>query len=453
VRSFATRLAFGQTLIAALLLAVLFLFTFFLTRRFLWQGLRVAAGAEYVRLVEACGPDFNTLAPADMTTRLRQISPTIPAQFYVEFTFPRDQSRLYATPNIRRHSLVDASRTDNVYLITIPGQGEFYVQTFPGAAMTIRIAQDLATAQIILDAYARASVLLFVAVLALNGFQVWLGARQALRPVRAMQVAAERISSENLGERIAAGPGDDEITSLAALLNRTFDRLQASFEQARRFTADASHELKTPLTVARAQAEKLLRPDLAPAQREEAAHSVLAELTQLEHIIEDLLLLARSDSQALPFAPRKIDPAEFWAEVLPEVQALAEYHQFRLDFSTAPEGPVVVDRRWMRHVVLNLVNNSIRHSPKDSRLTLTSAVRDGRWRVVVEDEGPGLPPENLEKIFGRFYQVRPDHGQAMEGTGLGLAICRSLVQLHRGTIAAENRVPGPGLRVVVDLPA
>lgn len=453
MRSFAARLAVRHTLIAALLLAGLFLCTFYLTRRFLWQGLKVAGATEHVRLVEAVGADFKSLAPAEMTARLRQISPTISAQFYVEFTLSADQSRIYTTPNLRRNSLIDATRADNVYRHKIPGQGEFYVQTFAGEVMTIRIAQDLGTAQIILDAYARASVVLFLAVLALNGFQVWVGARLALRPVRAMQVAAERISSENLGERIATGTGDDEIAALAALLNRTFDRLQASFEQARRFTADASHELKTPLTVARAQAEKLLRPELPPAQREEAAHAVLAELSQLEHIIEDLLLLARSDAQALPFSPQPIDTAVFWAEVLPEAQALCEYHQRELEFSASPDGPVTMDRRWMRHVVLNLVNNSIRHSPKGSRLALASTVRDDRWRVVVEDEGPGVQAEKLEKIFERFYQVRPDHRQALEGTGLGLAICRSLVLLHQGRIAAENRAPAPGLRVVLELPA
>jgi len=451
VRSFATRQALGQTFIAALLLAGLFLFTFFLTRRFLWQGLKLAATAEHTRLSEACGPGFDILPPAEMTARLRQILPSIPAQFSVEFDH-EVHGRLLATANLRQATLADPSRSDNVYRVTLPGAGEFFVQNFHDGRLVIRIAQDLDTAELILDAYARASIVLFLAVLALNGFQVWLGARQALRPVRAMQLAAERISSENLGERIAVGPVQDEISALGALLNRTFDRLQASFEQARRFTADASHELKTPLTVARAQAEKLLRSDLAPAQREEAAHAVLVELTQLEHIIEDLLLLARSDAHALPFAPQSLGTADFWAEVLPEVQALAEYHQRRLDFSSAPGGPVVVDRRWLRHVILNLVNNSIRHSPKGSRLVLASAVRDGRWRVAVEDEGPGVQPEKLEKIFERFYQVRPDREQTMEGTGLGLAICRSLVQLHRGTIAAENRVPGPGLRVVMDLP-
>jgi signal transduction histidine kinase len=439
-------------LIAALLLAGLFYFTFLLTRRFLWQGLKVVATSEHRRLIEAVGPDFFQLSPAEMTARLRQLSPSIPVQFFVEFSL-EGHGRLHGTSNLRRKTLTDPARTDNVYLVSIAGEGKFFVQTYHNGPLTIRIAQDLDTAQIILDAYARTKVVLYIAVLVLNGFQVWWGARQALRPVRAMQQAAERISSENLGERIAVGPVQDEISALGALLNRTFDRLQTSFEQNRRFTADASHELKTPLSVARAQAEKLLRPGLDPAAQEEAAHGVLAELTQLENIIEDLLLLARSDAQALPFNSQPLAIRDFWAEVLPEVQALAEYHRINVTAPDHGNGSVQADRRWLRHVVLNLVNNAIRHSEEGGALTLTSTLADGVWRIVVEDEGPGVPAEKLECIFERFYQVRPDEKQDMEGTGLGLAICRSLVHMHRGRIGAENRTAGHGLRVIVDLPA
>lgn len=452
MHSFALRLAVRQTLIAALLLAGLFSFTFLLTRRFLWQGLKVVATSEHRRVIEAVGPDFFQLSPADMLVRIRQISPSIPTHFYIEFTLD-GHGRLYSTSNLRRQSLTDPSRTDNVYLVHVPGAGAFFVQTYRNGPLTVRIAQDLDTAQIILDAYFRASVVLFVAVLALNGFQVWWGARQALRPVRAMQQAAEHISSENLGERIVVGPVQDEISSLGTLLNRTFDRLQASFEQIRRFTADASHELKTPLSVARAQVEKLLRPGLDAAAQEEAAHGVLAELTQLENIIEDLLLLARSDAHALPFKPENMSIRGFWAEVLPEVQALAEYHGIKVSAPEDGDGSVQADRRWLRHVVLNLVNNAIRHSEKAGALILTSTLTAGTWRIVVEDEGPGVPPEKLERIFERFYQVRPDEKQDMEGTGLGLAICRSLVHMHGGRIAAENRSAGHGLRVMIDLPA
>lgn len=452
MRSFALRLAVRQTLIAALLLAGLFYFTFLLTRRFLWQGLKVVAASEHTRLITAGGSDFFQLPPSDMTARLRQLSPSIPPQFFVEFTL-EGHGRLYSTGNLRRQTLADPARTDNVYRLKIAGAGEFFVQTFHDGPLTVRIAQDLDTSQIILDAYARAAVALYIAVLALNGFQVWWGARQALRPVRAMQLAAEHISSENFGERIAVGPVQDEISALGTLLNRTFDRLQASFEQSRRFTADASHELKTPLSVARAQVEKLLRPGLDPAAQEEAAHGVLAELTQLENIIEDLLLLARSDAHALPFNSQTLSIRDFWGEVLPEVQALAEYHQIRVSAPEYGDGRVQADRRWLRHVVLNLVNNAIRHSARDAMLAITSVVAGGTWRIVVEDEGPGVPPEKLERIFERFYQVRPDEKQVMEGTGLGLAICRSLVHMHGGRIAAENRTSGHGLRVMVDLPA
>ena len=452
MHSFALRLAVRQTLIAVLLLASLFYFTFLLTRRFLWQGLKVVAVSEHTRLITASGSDFFQLPPSDMAARLRQLSPSIPPQFFIEFTL-EDYGLLYSTGNLRRQTLADPARTDNVYRINIAGAGKFLVQTFRDGPLTVRIAQNLDASQIVLDAYARAAFALYIAVLALNGFQVWWGARKALRPVRAMQLAAERISSENFGERIAVGPVQDEISALGILLNRTFDRLQASFEQSSRFTADASHELKTPLSVARAQAEKLLRPALDPATQEEAAHGVLAELTQLEDIIEDLLLLARSDAHALPFNSQTLFIRDFWGELLPEVQALAEYHQICVRAPEYGDGRVQADRRWLRHVVLNLVNNAIRHSEEGGALTITSSMVGGTWRIVVEDEGPGVPPEKLERIFGRFYQVRPDEKQVMEGTGLGLAICRSLVHMHGGHIAAENRASGHGLRVTVDLPA
>ena len=451
MRSFATSLAVRQTLIAALLLAALFWFSFLLTRRFLWRGLKVVAISEHARMMETLGEDTFTLSPEEMSERLRTLRPGPPPHFYVEWML-EGHGHIHSTPNVRGATLIDPRRTDNVYRIQVGGQGEFFVHTFRDGPLTVRIAQDLDTTKIVLGAYTRASLVLFVAVLGLNGFLIWWAAHQALRPVRAMQIGAERISSENLGERIAVSSVKDEISRLAALLNRTFDRLQSSFEQIKRFTADASHELKTPLTVARAQAEKLLRPDLTPEAHEEATHGVLGELTQLEQIIEDLLLLARSDAHALPFAPAELSTADFWEEVLPEVQALAEYHGIGLRTTHRREGRARVDRRWVRHVVLNLVNNAIRHSPTGATMTVASSVEDGCWHVTIEDEGPGVPPDKLEKIFDRFYQVRPDEKQFMEGTGLGLAICRSLVQMHQGCLRAENCAPGHGLRVVIELP-
>lgn len=450
-RSLATSLALRHTLIAVVLFGGLFYFSFLLTRWFLWQGLKAAGITKYERIAAMLGADQAELDKATLIARIREISPQIPSQFYVEFVHSA-HGHLYRTPNLRGASLAAPRRTDNVYLIQISPQGEFYVQTFRDRLLTIRIGQDLDSVRLILGSYVRASIVLFVAVLSLNAFLIWRASRHALRPVRAMQLAAEHISSENLGERIAIGPERDEISDLGMLLNRTFDRLQASFEQIRRFTADASHELRTPLTVARAQAEKLLRPDLDPASHEEAAQGVLVELTQLEQVIEDLLLLARSDSHALPFTITEIPLAGFWDEIIPEVEALAEYHRLQFKATCDRTGTVHGDRRWLRHVVLNLVNNSIRHSPAGGTLRLTSRVDENLWHLSVEDEGPGVPAEKLERIFERFYQVRADDEQVMEGTGLGLAICRSLVHMHRGTITAGNRESGRGLRVHVELP-
>jgi signal transduction histidine kinase len=438
--------------VSVLLLAGLFAFTFLLTRRFLWQGLKAVGVAKHTRVAERLDREFFELTPSQMTERLRQLAPSISPQFYIEFIL-EGHGRLFATPNLRGASLAEEGRSDNVYLKTIPGRGDFYVQTFHDGPLTIRLGQDLDNSNIVLDAYARATIVLFVAVVILSGLQAWWGARLALRPVAAMQKAAERISGSNLGERIPVTRANDEIAALGALLNRTFERLQNSFEQIRRFTADASHELRTPLTVARAHAEKLLRPDLGHAAQEEAAHGLLAELTHFEHIIEDLLLLARSDARGLPFHPVPLSTEEFWMEVVPEIQALAEFHEVELNVDFHGQGTAHADKRWLRHVVLNLVNNAIRHSPRGGTLRVCSRVDGKVWRIEIQDHGTGVPPEKLELIFERFFQVRPNANESMEGTGLGLAICRSLVEMHGGAIHAVNLEPGPGLVVVIDLPA
>jgi two-component system heavy metal sensor histidine kinase CusS len=453
VRSFGASLALQQTLIGALLLGVLFLSTFYLTRLHLWQGLKVVAVAKHTRLLEALGEGYVEMKPEELAARLRRISGSLQPQFYVEVQ-RAGSGRLFATANLRGNTLADASRSDNVYRRRLPNGPEVFVHTFRDGPITFRIAQGLESANIILAAYTRGAVILFLGALGLNAFHSIWSARQAMRPIVAIQRAAERISSENLGERIPIGSSGNEIEALAVLLNRTFGRLEASFEQIRQFTADASHELKTPLAVARARAERLLRQrGLTDEQRDEAVEGILAEILQLEKIIEDLLLLARSDAHSLPVTPRAQSTEDFWREVIGEVGALAEFHGIRLVLPERGEGEATFDRRWMRHVVLNLVSNAIRHSPRGGSITLRSKVAQGRWSFAVEDEGSGVPPGKLEKIFERFYQVRTDGRDTIEGTGLGLAICRSLVERHRGEIRAMAGAGARGLAVQVELPA
>jgi two-component system heavy metal sensor histidine kinase CusS len=273
-----------------------------------------------------------------------------------------------------------------------------------------------------------------------------------LRPVRVIQATANRIRSDNLNERIPVGDVKDEISRLARFLNQMFDRLETSFSEIRRFTADASHELKTPLSLVRLHAERLLvNGNLEPAQKE-AVHVQLEELARVNRIIDELLFLSRADAQAISVDMKEQAPAAFLHGFAQDASALAEHHGRHYLYTHEGEGSVAFEEKRMRQVLLNLLANALNASPPEGRITLHSKLCEDVWRITVDDEGPGLSAEQRTRIFERF--VRFSHpGSEDKGSGLGLAICRSIVQLHRGRIFAEPGESGRGLQMVIEIPA
>jgi two-component system heavy metal sensor histidine kinase CusS len=303
----------------------------------------------------------------------------------------------------------------------------------------------------LLDRYQTAS-LLGVPIVLLGSIAIgWLLSNVALRPVRAMQRSARRISATNLSERLPVPAGRDEIADLARLLNDLFARLEASFDQVRRFTADASHELKTPLSLIRLHAERLAQSPHLDESRRADIESQIEEIGRLNKLVESLLLLAQADAGSLRLDARREDPAAFVRETGEDALALAEDKGLAFEIRENQPGEVVFDRVMLRQVLLNLLSNALRHSPPDGRITIGSSIVDEQWRLVLEDEGPGLPSDQLESIFGRFVRGHGTGTRQAEGSGLGLAIARSIVEAHRGAIRAEN-IPKGGLRIIVDLP-
>src|ERR1700736_6686475 len=211
-----------------------------------------------------------------------------------------------------------------------------------------------------------------------------------LRPVGAIQATANRIRSDNLNERIPVGDVKDEISRLARFLNQMFDRLEHSFSEIRRFTADASHELKTPLSLVRLHAERLLvNGNLEPGQRE-SVHVQLEELARVNRIIDELLFLSRADAQAITVDLKEQGPAAFLQVFAQDASALAEHHGRRFTYTHEGEGTVAFEEKRMRQVLLNLLANALNASPAQGIIKLRSEVSDGVWRVSIEDEGPGL---------------------------------------------------------------
>jgi signal transduction histidine kinase len=293
-------------------------------------------------------------------------------------------------------------------------------------------------------------------VLFLAGLLVWLLVGRALRPVELIRSqVAEITDAASLDHRVGGPPIDDEIGRLAQTMNAMLDRLQRSAERQRRFVADASHELRSPLASTRAQLEVALsHPD--PAVWEATAEDLLSENQRMERLVNDLLFLARNEER--PAGLAGATPLDLDDIVLSEAGRLRTRGRVTVDISRVTAGRVRGIGDHLTRVVRNLVENGERYAASTVRLELRRVNANGRGpqiQLTVSDDGPGVPTEHREHIFDRFIRLddarsRPD-GDNCGGSGLGLAICREIVTAHGGRIWADD-AKGGGARFVVQIP-
>ncbi|GHF45971.1 signal transduction histidine kinase [Deinococcus metalli] len=293
-------------------------------------------------------------------------------------------------------------------------------------------------------------LLLFLAGLVTAGTGAYLLAGQALRPLRQVQRAAEKIGGQTLAQRVPEPATGDEVQSLAQALNGMLGRLEASFEAQRRFTSDASHELRTPVTAISGHASYLLRRTSPTGQQQESLNIIQNESERLTNLIASLLELARSDSGALVMQKAPILSTLFLTEIGRELGPLAQAQQTTIRVmgqEVAFEG----DPDRLKQVIINLLSNALKAGAKT--ITLQSqAVLDGQQvRLSVRDDGPGIPPDQLERLFDRFYRLEDSRSRDQGGAGLGLSIARGIVDAHGGRIWLESTV-GEGTAAHVQLP-
>jgi two-component system, OmpR family, sensor kinase len=276
-------------------------------------------------------------------------------------------------------------------------------------------------------------------------------AQRAVRPIVELSDAAREIErTRDPSLRIPHPEADDEVAELARTLEGMLGALdsartdtQAMLDRQREFVADASHELRTPLTSVLANLE-LLGEELEGEQAE-TAHAALRSTRRMRRLVGDLLLLARADAQrAQPHRPT--DLGEVLREAAGELGPLASAHDLVVD-----PNPAVVSgvRDDLHRLVLNLIENAIRHTPPGTRVRASTDVEDGSAVLVVEDDGPGIAPELQRRIFERFVRGGRDGGR---GSGLGLAIVRAVAESHGGSVALEQPRQGAGIRFVIRIP-
>jgi signal transduction histidine kinase len=281
-------------------------------------------------------------------------------------------------------------------------------------------------------------------LLVLVGGTTWVMVGRALRPVERIRAEVADLSARNLGRRVPEPDTDDEIGRLARTMNAMLERLQRSTERERRFVGDASHELRSPIAAMRAGLE-VSRADAFRAWMD-TDQEMLDEVLRMERLVDDLLLLARTDARPDGRgAAMDLDDV-----VLAEVGRAREMGTVPVSVEAFAPARVRGDALELGRVVRNLLENAQRHAT--SMVTVELSVHDGIVALAVSDDGPGIPPEDRERIFERFTRLDEARDRDHGGAGLGLAIARDVLRLHGGDIHVEGGARG-GARFVVTLPA
>lgn len=278
----------------------------------------------------------------------------------------------------------------------------------------------------------------------------WWLATRAIRPIAEISAAAEKISQGDLTQRINAQETKSELGRLAVLLNETFERLHNTFEQQAQFTADASHELRTPVSVILAQTELALMRDRPPEEYRDALSSCHRSGEQMKQVVNSLLELARMDSgeSVMNLAPNYLE--EVVEDAIRFVEPLVEQRNGEI-IADLEEINAMIDAPKIQQVVSNLLSNAIKHNPDGCKVHVNLRQEGETATLSVRDQGEGIPPEMLPHVFERFFRVDKARSRADGSTGLGLSIVKAIVEAHGGTLSATS-TPGEGSEFIVRLP-
>lgn len=335
---------------------------------------------------------------------------------------------------------------------TLRAQGErwrVYVLPIGEGADTLAVIAPIGGLDASVAAFGRVMLLMAVFGSGVAFLVGWMVAGRGIRPVAVLTETAGVIArSREFARRVPIGAARDELGRLADTFNEMLASLEQVYATQQRFIADASHELRAPLTLIQANLELLLRPRLDPDQQAAAAQEAHREASRLARLVADLLVLARADA-GMPIRRERVELDRLAMEVLGEVRHLAAEHRLAVD---GLEPSIVVgDPDRLRQLVLILLENAVKYTPPGGRIAMSLDRENGTAVVTVRDTGIGIGPDHLPRVFERFY--RADAGRSCDpgGTGLGLSIAQWIVSQHNGSIALTSR-PREGTEAVVRLP-
>ena len=326
--------------------------------------------------------------------------------------------------------------TEKVFL---PGAGE----------ATVRVAKSLKPTEEALEELGGTFVRLGLLALLVSAAIAWFLAARLTRPLRRLTEISGEVAEDDLAVRVPLETaGSDEVRTLAISFNQMLDRLEESFDRQRAFVADASHDLRTPLTIVRGQIEVLARnPDPSREEVEKVAEVVGDAVRRMERLVDDLLILARSESRG--DEELELQPVGPLLEA--EREGRLDFERERIEIGAVTDAEVEFDRDAISRAVSNLVENALRYSGPEGRVALSAEARGRDLVISVDDDGPGVPPADRERIFDRFARLDRARSSDTGGSGLGLAIVRTLVEAGGGSVSCSDSPLG-GARFEVRLP-
>ena len=311
------------------------------------------------------------------------------------------------------------------------------------------VALDTTTEQSILHDYRDKLLLVLIGGSVVSAVAGTYVARQGIRPIKEISAAAHRITANALAERVGSMAWPRELAGLATEFDAMLQRLEDSFQRLSQFSADIAHELRTPINNLMGEAEVALRRERTSTEYASVIASSLEEYHRLAGLIDSLLFLARAENADLSLH-------KSWFHVADELAELLSYHELQateseVRLSISGDARLFADSRLFRRAISNVVSNALKHTPPGGNITVEVAALNDAVKILIKDDGVGIPPEHLPRLFDRFYRVDASRAAAVAGTGLGLAIVKSIVDLHGGSASIESE-PGKGTLVTLVFP-
>ncbi|MFN3270548.1 MAG: sensor histidine kinase, partial [Candidatus Kapaibacteriota bacterium] len=268
----------------------------------------------------------------------------------------------------------------------------------------------------------------------------WILSSYSLKPIDVIIQTADEITEKNLSRRLPEINTNDEVGHLTRTLNNMISRLEQSFTQIKKFAADASHELRTPLTILQGELEIALHSKKTPEEYEEVLISALEEVSRLSNVVESILELSRAETGQIAINLKMDNISKIVEEVAEDISIIAEQKQIQIDKQIEPNIFVPIDSLRIHQALINLLDNATKYS-RQGGVVWIKLYKDTDYAIItVEDNGIGIPKEDLNNIFDRMYRAKKNEKSGIKGYGIGLSIVKWIVEAHQGTIEVESEV-------------